>query len=238
VSSLRTERGQEREDWTDETFVRDWLRRQEERAPEREKQFSMLCSLVPRAPEERFRYLDLAAGDGSLDAVILDRYPNAEATLLDGSPVMVKLAGERFAETGKRVAAVQADLDSLDWVNAVQGPFDLAVSSIALHNLEDPTRMRELYSEIFEVLGEGGLFMNLDYMRAPSHALWPLYQKATRKSERGFAMEIRSIRDYAGTVEEHLGWLREAGFAPVDCFWREFRLAIVGGFKGHVRVTG
>ena len=88
------------------------------------------------------------------------------------------------------------------------------------------------------ILAEGGFFMNLDYMRAPSRALWPLYQKASRRSEGGFAMEIRSIRDYAGTADEHVGWLREAGFAPADCFWREFRLAIVGGFKGSVKVTG
>ena len=49
MSSLRTDRGQDREDWTDEAFVRNWLRVQEERAPERNRQFAMLCSLIPRA---------------------------------------------------------------------------------------------------------------------------------------------------------------------------------------------
>ena len=238
VSSLRTERGQEREDWTDEAFVRDWLRRQEERAPERERQFSMLCSLVPRGREESFRYIDLAAGDGSLDAMVVERFPNAEATLVDGSPVMVKIARERFASLGSRVSVVQGDLEGLGWLDFIKPPFDLAVSSIALHNLEDPLRLRELYAEIFDILGDGGFFMNLDYVRAPSRALWPLYQRATRGSDSGFSMGIRSIRDYAGSVDEHLGWLREAGFAPVDCFWREFRLAIFGGFKGKVQVGG
>ena len=238
MSSLRTERGQEREDWTDEAFVRDWLRRQQERAPERERQFSMLCSLIPRSPDDSFRYIDIAAGDGSLDTLLLGRFRSAEATLLDGSPVMVKLAGERFASRDVKVTAVQGDLESSEWLRAIQPPFDLALSSIALHNLEDPTRLRELYGEIYDILGDGGFFMNLDYVRAPSHALWPLYQKATRGQESGFSMAIRSIRDYAGSVDEHLGWLREAGFAPVDCFWREFRLAIFGGFKGSVKVTG
>jgi tRNA (cmo5U34)-methyltransferase len=238
VSSLRTERGQEREDWTDEAFVRDWLRRQEERAPERERQFSMLCSLVPHAADERFRYLDVAAGDGSLDALLLTRFSKAEATLLDGSPVMAKIAGERFESLGGRVSVVQGDLETPAWRDSIKPGFDLAVSSIALHNLEDPTRLRELYAEIFEALNDGGFFMNLDYVRAPSRALWPLYQRATRDSETGFSMAIRSIRDYAGSVDEHIGWLREAGFSSVDCFWREFRLAIFGGFKGSVRVTG
>jgi tRNA (cmo5U34)-methyltransferase len=238
MSSLRTERGQEREDWTDEAFVRDWLRRQEERAPERQRQFAMLCSLFPRSPDESFRYIDIAAGDGSLDRVLLERFPRAEATLLDGSPVMVKIAGEHFQQLGGRVTVARGDLESPDWRESIRGPFDVAVSSIALHNLEDPIRLRALYGEIYDSLSDGGFFMNLDYVRAPSHALWPLYQHATRDPEGGFSMGIRSIRDYAGSVDEQLGWLREAGFSPVDCFWREFRLAIFGGFKGTVRVGG
>jgi tRNA (cmo5U34)-methyltransferase len=238
MSSLRTERGREREDWTDEAFVRNWLRVQEERAPERNRQFAMLCSLIPRAADDAFRYIDIAAGDGSLDAVLLEHFPRAEATLLDGSPVMVKIAGERFQSLGGRVSAVQGDLETPAWRDAVKPPFDVALSSIALHNLEDPLRIRALYGEIYELLADGGFFMNLEYVRAPSRALWPLYQHAARGADSGFSMQIRSLRDYPGSVDEQLGWLREAGFSPVDCFWREFRLAIFGGFKGHVQVGG
>ena len=237
MTSLRTERGQEREDWTDEAFVRNWLRVQEERAPERNRQFAMLCSLVPRAADQSFRYIDLAAGDGSLDAQLLDRFPHAEATVLDGSPVMVKIVAERFQSLGPRVSAVQADLETPSWQDAVKPPFDVAISSIALHNLEDPRRIRALYGEIYELLSDGGFFMNLEYVRAPSRELWPLYQRASQGSAGGFTMQIRSLRDYPGSVDEQLGWLSEAGFAPVDCFWREFRLAIFGGFKGQVRVS-
>jgi hypothetical protein len=32
------------------------------------------------------------------------------------------------------------------------------------------------------------------------------------------------------TLADHLIWLREAGFDSVDCFWRQERHAIVGGF--------
>ena len=57
-----------------------------------------LCSLIPRASDESFRYIDVAAGDGSLDAMLLDRFPRAEATLLDGSPVMVKIERSPLTE--------------------------------------------------------------------------------------------------------------------------------------------
>jgi tRNA (cmo5U34)-methyltransferase len=197
----------------------------------------MVRSLFPHQPEERFRYIDVACGDGALDEMLLARYTAAEATVLDGSPVMVERARERLRPFGDRVVAVQGDLATPAWREAVQGTFDVAVSTIALHNLEDPRLVRDLYREIYEVLSDGGLFMNLEYIRAPSRALWSYYQRSSADPEGGWVMPIRSIRDYAGTLDEQLGWLRDAGFNPVDCFWKEFRLAIFGGFKGQVRVA-
>src|SRR5207244_13040929 len=99
--------------------------------------------------------------------------PRAEATLLDGPPVMVKIAGERFQHIGPRIAVAQGDLESPDWRESIKPPFDVAISSIALHNLEDPLRIRALYGEIYDSLSDGGFFMNLDYVRAPSHTFWP-----------------------------------------------------------------
>jgi hypothetical protein len=49
-------------------------------------------------------------------------------------------------------------------------------------------------------------------------------------------MAVRGYRPYVGSVDEHLAWLREAGYSPVDCFWREFRIALFGGFRGDVQV--
>jgi hypothetical protein len=61
---------------------------------------------------------------------------------------------------------VQGDLATAAWRDAVRGQFDVAVSTIALHNLEDPRLIRDLYREIYEVVADGGLFMNLEYGRA------------------------------------------------------------------------
>ncbi|MPZ14195.1 MAG: methyltransferase domain-containing protein [Chloroflexi bacterium] len=221
------------EDWFDPDFVERWLARQHERRGERARQFAMVRSLVPRAADEYFRYIDLGAGDGALDEVLLTRFVNAEATLLDGSPTMIERARARLRPFGQRATVVQGDLTTPAWLETVRGPYDVAVSSISLHNLEDPRLVRELYREIWSVLADGGLFMNLEYLRAPSRALWSYYVQASADPD-GWSMPIRGLRDYVGTLDEQLAWLREAGFGPVDCFWKEFRLGIFGGFKGHV----
>src|SRR5829696_4467112 len=134
---------------------------------------------------------------------------------------MVERARERLKGFGDRVTVVQGDLASASWLEGVRGPFEVGVSTIALHNLEDPRLVRDLYREIYSVIAEGGLFMNLEYLRAPSRELWPLYNRASADPEGAWTMAVRGLRDYVGTLDEQMAWLREAGFVAVDCFWKE-----------------
>jgi len=222
----------EDENWFDDAFVADWLGRQHARAPERERQFAMVRALIPRRTDEPFRYIDLGGGDGWLDEWILERFTAATAVIHDGSPAMLSQARARLEKRfGGRVEYAEADLSSPAWIAAVKGPFDLAVSTIALHNLEDPGRQRLLYREMGSLMAPGGMLMNLDYVRAPHPALGDVYKFASSDPAAGFSA-VRGYRDYLGTAEEHLRWLSEAGFSPTDCFWREMRIALFGGFKG------
>lgn len=225
-----------REDWSDESYVVDWLGRQHGRSDERLRQFAMVRSLVPYAPDQSFRYLNVGAGDGWLDEVLLARFPKAEATLVDGSEVMVESAASRLDPFREQVHVVRANLAAPDWQGLVGGPFDLAVSTIAIHNLRDPTRIRALYGEIHGLLGEGGLFLNLDYVRPSTPALRALGRWAASDDAAGYVSPTSGGGGSPGTIEEQLIWLREAGFAPVDCFWKEFQAALFGGCKGPFSV--
>jgi tRNA (cmo5U34)-methyltransferase len=226
-----------REDWFDRAFAENWLAEQHGRSDERTAHFLIIRSAIPRQPDEVFRYLNLGAGDGWLDEIILSRFTRAEATLLDGSDVMVEKARERVQPFGDRVSVVQGDLSTASWQQAVRPPYDLVVSSIAIHNLFDADLVRALYAQVFEVVGEGGMFMNLDYMRAVS----PLTMKLARWA--GSDPEVTYTRRRAGggggsrgSLEEQLIWLRDAGFSPVDCLWKEFHTALIAGLKGAVQV--
>jgi tRNA (cmo5U34)-methyltransferase len=100
-----------------------------------------------------------------------------------------------------------------------------------VHNLADPGRIRKLSAEIYDVVADGGFFMNFDYVRAPSPRVRELVNWASGDPEAGYLS--RSTGGQAsGSLDEQLGWLREAGFAPVDCFWKEFQATLFGGFKG------
>jgi len=223
-----------REDWFDEEYVDDWLVRQEPRNAERHRQFAMVRSIVPKRPEEPFRYLNVGAGDGRLDAYLLARFPRAEATLLDGSSRMLEHAQERLRTFNGRVTYAEGDLRA-DWPDAAGGPFDVAVSTIAIHNLREGSLIRKVYADVFGLLADGGFFVNLDYVRAVSPELRPLSAWALGDRE-AWPLARPRTGNGSGTVGEQLIWLRGAGFAPVDCFWREFQVALFGGFKQTVKV--
>lgn len=234
----RSRRGNRpREDWFDEDYVNHWIQQQEGRVDERTRQFNMIRALVPKNPDQPFRYLNIGAGPGGLDEVLLERFPEAEATLLDGSMAMLAAARKKLDRFEGRVEYVVANLANHDWTGAVKGPFDLAVSTIAIHNLRDPRRVRELYTELFPLIGHGGLFLNLDYCRLTRPTLDPLAGWARKDPASGFFGQ-HGGRGLPGTVNEQLGWLQEAGFAAAECVWREFGQALMVGVRDHLHLPG
>ena len=41
----------------------------------------------------------------------------------------------------------------------------------------------------------------------------------------------RFLPVYFETLDEHLDFLRSAGFRLVDCFWKRLDLVLIGGYK-------
>jgi tRNA (cmo5U34)-methyltransferase len=226
-----------REDWFDGEFVESWLSDQPGRSAERLAHFSIIRSAIPRAADAKFRYLNLGAGDGWLDEVILSRFTQAEGTLLDGSTVMLQHAQERLKPFGARVHVSQGDLSQPTWRDGLQPPYDVVVSSIAIHNLFDAGAVRALYGQVYEIVADGGVFLNLDYLRPVTPLAAQLSRWAGGDAEAKYTRPRGSTGGGSrGSLEEQLIWLRDGGFAPVDCLWKEFHTALLAGFKGDVQI--
>lgn len=223
-------------DWQDEDFVKGWLERQQERAGERQRQFVALRAFIPKTPDQEFRYLNLGAGPGNLDVILLEQFAGANAVVVDGSLAMLAAARKALAKFGDRVEYIQADLSRSDWTGAVAGPFDFVISARTIHHLGEPKRIRELYTEVRALTGHGGTFLNLDYVRPAKAELARLGDWITKDSEAGFGGPPHSSADMPGTMIEHLGWLSEAGFGCVEVYWKEMDLALIAGINGHLHM--
>jgi tRNA (cmo5U34)-methyltransferase len=183
---------------------------------------------VRLADAEPRRILDLGAGTGILSEWMRAEFPSARVTLLDGAARMLDLARERLGEDG--VEYVEADLNDPLPV----GPWDAIVSSLAIHHLDHPGK-RSLIGRVHAALEPGGVFVNAEQVVGPSPRLSEAYDAwhAVAAHRHGThdhewaAAKRRMAHDQCTTVEEQLTWLRDAGFAEVDCLFKQFRFAVL-----------
>ena len=185
---------------------------------------AVVLELVPRTAK---RILDLGAGDGRLLALLkLDR-PDAAGVATDLSPTMLEAARARFAGDAT-VQVVEHDLDvPLSTLGALGEPgrFDAVVSCFAIHHCSH-ARKRALYAEVFALLAPGGVFYNLEHVASPTPELHEAFFAAL-----GMTLADEDRSNQLLDVETQVAWLREIGFAQVDCFWKWRELAVFGGVK-------
>jgi tRNA (cmo5U34)-methyltransferase len=233
-------------DWTSDTYVEEWVTRQRAADSSRAQRFQLLCDLFPFPTDATVTILDVGAGYGPVSKFILDHCVNATCIAQDGSTPMRQRAQQIMASYGARFQPYQSDLFEKDWLPQQFGPFDAAVSASCLHNLRDFKRISEIYSDIRMHLKPGGVFLNLDLVNAPTLALQQHYDRVTalrRQREGASHADVTAMRQEAhqtashaptyafpANLDEQLAALRAAGFTDVDCFWKDLRQALFGGY--------
>lgn len=178
--------------------------------------------LIEQLPRNVRRVLDLGTGDGRLLGLVKLAHPECAGVALDFSPPMLEKARVRFAGDGT-VRVVEHDL--AEPLPNLMGPFDAVVSCFAIHHLEHE-RKRELYDEVFGLLEPGGVFLNLEHVSSPTPRLHERFFAAL-----GLTVGEEDPSDRLLDVETQLRWLREIGFADVDCQWKWLEMALLGGEK-------
>jgi tRNA (cmo5U34)-methyltransferase len=178
------------------------------------------------------RVLDLGAGTGLLAAQVLAAHPAAEVVLFDGAPAMLERARAALED---RARYVEGDLAGL----LPDGPWDAIVSALAIHHLADADKAG-LFARVHEGLREGGIFVNAEQVAGPTPWLEALYERRQEEAARALGAtdeewagaQERMRHDRCSTVEEQLGWLREAGFADADCLFKDHRFAVLVARRG------
>jgi tRNA (cmo5U34)-methyltransferase len=216
--------------------------------PRRDEMMAALVAAAPFAPDEPIKILELGSGEGLLAAALLERFPIASLTALDGSESMRREATTRLARFGERARIAAFELPTLDWWDRMFG-VDLIVSSLALHHLND-AKKRYFYKAAAERMSQRGSLLIADLIE-PQHAAtrdaaadrWDVLARQQAESLGAPALYQRFLDehwnhfrfpdaiDQPAALMHHLVWLRHAGFAAVDCAWMDAGHAVFAGFK-------
>jgi tRNA (cmo5U34)-methyltransferase len=192
--------------------------------------YSWALDLIPRHAKT---VVDLGAGSGLLSVLIRSRFPEAHVHLIDFSGPMLELARQRLAGDEK-VTFHQADY----LAEALPQEVCAVVSSLSIHHLDDDGK-REVFRKAHAALKPNGVFVNAEQVAGPTpeldaryKALWLDQVREAGASEQQLADSLlRQQEDRCSSVEDQLRWMRDAGFADTDCWYKENRFAVLAGTK-------
>jgi ubiquinone/menaquinone biosynthesis C-methylase UbiE len=188
-------------DWHSPDYVQEWINEDISDDLGRLPLFAHMFAQAPFSSTAPLRILDVGGGHGVLSEAALAAFPNARVTLLDFSLAMIEQARRRLAPSADRMTFLLCDLACREWSHNFHGSFDLAVSSFAIHNLEEPMLVATAFTSISQVLQPRGAFVNHDFVQ------------------------------FSGGLEPHLAWLEDAGFSRVSVSHFDPNAPIMIGIK-------
>jgi tRNA (cmo5U34)-methyltransferase len=179
------------------------------------------AALLEFLPAQVGRVLDVGSGGGRLLSLVKTARPGAEYVALDFSATMLQTLKDSF---GSDISTAIVEHDFSRPLPEL-GRFDAVVSSFAIHHVSHE-RKRRLYGEIFSLLNPGGVFLNLEHVASPTVALHDQFLRAI-----DYTWETEDPSNKLLDLEVQLAWLRQIGFADVDCHWKWRELALLAGIK-------
>jgi len=166
------------------------------------------------------RILDLGCGTGNLTQRILEHFPDAQIDVLDLSEDILEESRKRFANKSN-INYIQADFKNM---NLPEASYDLVMSSIAIHHVEDPFKFK-LYMDVYQSLKKDGLFIFADQTRGINDEIYfkniecwksEAFKLGSTEENWNMWMAHQDAHDFHSPVGWHLENMKNAGFNEVD----------------------
>ena len=181
------------------------------------------------------RIIDLGCGTGTVAKRISEKFPNSKIVCLDIASNMIDIAKNKLSEH-KDAEFITGDFSNIDF----DDKFDVVVSSLALHHLENDNCKKKFYIKIYDILTDFGLFINADvvlastdYQQNINMNRWIEFMNKSISKDEIIDNWIPKYQaeDRPARLMDQLKWLEDIGFKSVDVIWKYYNFSVYGGFK-------
>ncbi len=232
-----------KDEWQDPEFAAEWD--QEARAgignATRAEQVDILISYIADFYEEGNALLDLGMGSGLVEELLFARRPDAYVVGIESSQAMIDLAKARLIPFEQQYRLLYSDLADFEQIALPPASYQIVFSVQALHHL-DWEIQQQLYRSLFRLLPPGGVFLLNDRIGLEPGSFSDLYHSVWNRLERvseaksgmsgdEFLERLLHKEDSPASLEDHLSWLRRAGF-EATCLHLHLNRALIAGVKG------
>lgn len=177
--------------------------------------------------------LDIGAGTGLFSSIFLQKYPDAQITLIDIAENMLEVAKNRF-ESNQKIKYITDNYVNYEFDEM----YDIIISGLSIHHLEDAEK-ENLYKKCYKILKPDGIFINADqvlgnnlYVEELNKKIWKQFIKESGlEADQVNATFERLKLDKEAPLEQQLNWLKESGFKDVDCIYKYLHFAVMIGRK-------
>jgi tRNA (cmo5U34)-methyltransferase len=196
----------------------------------------MIDALVLSIPFEKYKQIkiiDLGCGTGTIAHKLKTAFPNSEISCLDIAENMIKMAQIKL---GENINYYINDFYEFNF----DKKYDVIISSLALHHLENDEDKKMFYRKIYNALADNGVFYNADVVLGSNKHLQDLYiakwktfmekNVSIDEIENKWIVKYKS-EDRPTSLVNHINWLKDIGFKNIDVVWKYYNYCVYGGYK-------
>jgi len=238
--------------WKNKNAVKLFINKERASIPHSVEQLETMLHILKHDKNSIKTFIDLGAGDGILSSLIMENHNESRGFAIDFSDFMIDVAYKKLSNYEDRIKILKADISVSEWQNdfCKNDKFDLIVSGYCIHHFNHG-RKYELYQEIYNLLDENGLFINIEHVASNSAWGEMLSDEAyidglleNEKSHDGSTRTREQVREYFHgrpnkrdnillPVNVQCEWLKLIGFDYVDVFFKSFEFSVFGGKKSN-----
>ncbi|MBI5375683.1 MAG: class I SAM-dependent methyltransferase [Candidatus Schekmanbacteria bacterium] len=204
--------------------------------PDYDKLIAEIINAIPFKPDSSISALDIGIGTGAVTEKFFRKFANSQVTGIDLSLRMLGKAANRLRNNIDRVKLFRESVEGFE----VNKKYDCIYSNLVLHHLKTDEEKISCYRKIYSSLNEGGFFVNGDIILGKNNEenselikRWKDFLSRTfgGPEEAQWWIDRHFEEDFPATVENHILWLKEAGFKNVKTYWTNLNFAVIGGLK-------